>query len=109
MKTTDLNSSTISITVYPEAEQGSGAFDGGKITEIKPIPFPQERGGSRRIGPLLSGRWGGDGLEEPQVVAARDFAVLKTGADAELTLCTDEDLRVVNVMTPLRVDYPLQF
>ena len=263
MKTSGLNSSTVSITVYPEAEQGSGAFDGGKITEIKPIPFPQESGGSRRIGPLLywawatahgdgvigmhphqgfeimsyvfegsvghtdsagnssrvsaggaqvmqtgsgishqeemhgertdffqiwfepdlrqslrkqpvygdfedsdfphreedgvrikqviggdgpvlidapvqvedihlapgashslrlpahhalasvvvagSGRWGGDGLETLQEVSARDFAVLKTGEEVDVTLCSDDGLRVVNVITPLRVDYPLQF
>ena len=53
------------MTVYPPERQGSGAFDGGRITEIKPIPFPQESGGSRRIGPLLYWAWAtahGDGV-----------------------------------------------
>ncbi len=51
--------------VLPEMELGRGAFDGGKITEIKPIPFPQERGGSKRIGPLFYWAWAtarGDGV-----------------------------------------------
>jgi len=46
-------------------QQGSGSFDGGKITEIKPIPFPHERGGSGRVGPLLYWAWAsanGDGI-----------------------------------------------
>lgn len=53
------------MTVFPPEHQGSGAFDGGRITEIKPIPFPQESGGSRRIGPLLYWAWAtahGDGV-----------------------------------------------
>jgi redox-sensitive bicupin YhaK (pirin superfamily) len=56
---------TASMTVYPPERQGSGAFDGGRITEIKPIPFPQESGGSRRIGPLMYWAWAtahGDGV-----------------------------------------------
>lgn len=50
---------------YTPAQQGSGAFDGGKITEIKPIPFPQESGGAKRTGPLLYWAWAtasGDGI-----------------------------------------------
>ncbi len=53
------------VEIYPPEQQGSGAFDGGKITEIKPIPFPQESGGSRRVGPLLYWAWAsarGDGV-----------------------------------------------
>ena len=56
---------TASMTVYPPERQGSGAFDGGRITEIKPIPFPQENGGSQRIGPLMYWAWAtahGDGV-----------------------------------------------
>ncbi len=56
---------TITMTVYPPERQGSGAFDGGRITEIKPIPFPQEGGGSRRLGPLMYWAWAtaqGDGV-----------------------------------------------
>lgn len=50
---------------YGPEQQGTGAFDGGKITEIKPIPFPQEIGGSKRVGPLLYWAWAsakGDGI-----------------------------------------------
>jgi len=53
------------ISVWSPDRQGSGSFDGGKITEIKPIPFPQERGGSDRIGPLFYWAWAsarGDGV-----------------------------------------------
>lgn len=57
--------SSLSISVWTPDRQGTGAFDGGKITEIKPIPFPQERGGSNRIGPLFYWAWAsarGDGV-----------------------------------------------
>ncbi len=53
------------VTLYPENRQATGAFDGGKITEIKPIPFPHEYGGSDRIGPLFYWAWAsanGDGV-----------------------------------------------
>ncbi|MEM7144434.1 MAG: pirin family protein [Verrucomicrobiota bacterium] len=46
-------------------EQGSGAFDGGKITEIKPVPFPHEVGGLDAMGPLFYWAWAsakGDGV-----------------------------------------------
>lgn len=57
--------SNLSLTVWTPDRLGSGAFDGGKITEIKPIPFPQETGGSDRIGPLFYWAWAsarGDGV-----------------------------------------------
>lgn len=50
---------------YTPQEQGKGSFDSGKITEIKPIPFPRESGGAKRAGPLLYWAWAsarGDGL-----------------------------------------------
>jgi len=53
------------LDIYKPEQQGSGAFDGGKITEIKPIPFPQESGGAKRTGPLLYWAWAsakGDGI-----------------------------------------------
>lgn len=46
-------------------EQGSGVFDGGKITEIKPVPFPHEVGGLDAMGPLFYWAWAsakGDGV-----------------------------------------------
>jgi len=63
MKTNPTTSTAM--TVYPAQDQGKGAFDGGRITEIKPIPFPHEYGGSKRIGPLLYWAWAtahGDGV-----------------------------------------------
>ena len=38
-------------------QQGTGAFDGGRITEVKPIGFPHERSGAGRIGPLFYWAW----------------------------------------------------
>jgi len=53
------------LEIYTPEQQGTGSFDGGKITEIKPIPFPQETGGAKRTGPLLYWAWAsakGDGV-----------------------------------------------
>lgn len=58
-------SEMVRVRKYSVEEQGVGAFDGGRITESKPVPFPQETGGSRRIGPLLYWAWAtaeGDGV-----------------------------------------------
>ncbi len=64
MKTAPITAN-YSIDVYSPDEQGSGSFDGGKISEIKPIPFPHESGGANRTGPLLYWAWAsarGDGV-----------------------------------------------
>ncbi|MFZ3590378.1 pirin family protein [Bacillus sp. DJP31] len=45
------------IKVYPPDQQGTGAFDGGKITEQKPIGFPGEGSKVVRIGPLFYWAW----------------------------------------------------
>ena len=45
------------ITVYTTDRQGTGAFDGGKITEIKPIDFPGGTSEAMRIGPLFYWAW----------------------------------------------------
>tara|TARA_B100000686_G_scaffold353855_1_gene461140 strand:+ start:781 stop:1548 length:768 start_codon:yes stop_codon:yes gene_type:complete len=44
-------------TVYTTDRQGTGAFDGGKITEIKPIDFPGGTSEAARIGPLFYWAW----------------------------------------------------
>lgn len=46
------------LTVYGEAEQGVGFFDGGKFREQKPIGFPHEGGAVARVGPLFYWAWG---------------------------------------------------
>jgi redox-sensitive bicupin YhaK (pirin superfamily) len=45
------------ISVYTPAQQAIGAFDGGKITEQKPIGFPGEKSEVERIGPLFYWAW----------------------------------------------------
>ncbi len=54
-----MNSTTqsIEIQVYPPGRQARGAFDGGKIQEIKPIGFPGEGSAVRRLGPLFYWAW----------------------------------------------------
>ena len=47
----------LAITVYPPARQGRGAFDGGRITEFKPIGFPGDGAEVKRVGPLFYWAW----------------------------------------------------
>ncbi|MWV43409.1 pirin [Paenibacillus sp. HJL G12] len=43
--------------LYTPSMQGKGAFDGGKITEQKPIGFPGEGAVINRVGPLFYWAW----------------------------------------------------
>jgi len=43
--------------IYGQTLQGSGAFDGGKITEQKPIGFSGEGSVIKRVGPLFYWAW----------------------------------------------------
>jgi len=43
--------------VYPPAMQAIGTFDGGRITEQKPIGFPGEGSVIKRVGPLFYWAW----------------------------------------------------
>jgi redox-sensitive bicupin YhaK (pirin superfamily) len=45
------------ITIYTPKDQARGAFDGGKITEQKPIGFSGEGSVVKRIGPLFYWAW----------------------------------------------------
>ncbi|MBO8164018.1 MAG: pirin family protein [Brevibacillus sp.] len=45
------------VAVYPPARQATGSFDGGKITEQKPIGFPGEGSAVKRVGPLFYWSW----------------------------------------------------
>lgn len=47
----------MNIRVYSPTEQASGSFDGGTITEQKPIGFPGEGSAVTRIGPLFYWAW----------------------------------------------------
>lgn len=53
----------MNITLYPPAKQAKGAFDGGKITELKPIGFPGEGSNVKRIGPLFYWAWAHSAVE----------------------------------------------
>ncbi|MCY9513915.1 pirin family protein [Paenibacillus apiarius] len=45
------------LRILPPAEQGSGEFDGGAITEQKPIGFSGEGSAIHRLGPLFYWAW----------------------------------------------------
>ena len=45
------------ITIYPPEDQGTGAFDGGRITETKPLGFPGEGPEVPHTGPLFYWAW----------------------------------------------------
>ncbi len=45
------------IAIYKPEQQGTGGFDGGKITEQKPIGFPGESSEVKRVGPLFYWAW----------------------------------------------------
>lgn len=45
------------IRIYGTDQQAAGAFDGGRITETKPIGFPGEGSVVDRIGPLFYWAW----------------------------------------------------
>ena len=47
----------LEINIYPPGAQAVGQFDGGRITEIKPIGFPQDGPGPRNLGPLFYWAW----------------------------------------------------
>ena len=45
------------ITIYPPEDQGTGAFDRGRITETKPLGFPGEGPEVPHTGPLFYWAW----------------------------------------------------
>ncbi|MFN7250198.1 MAG: pirin family protein [Anaerobacillus sp.] len=47
----------MNIQVYKPSQQAIGQFDGGKITEQKPIGFPGEGSHVKRVGPLFYWAW----------------------------------------------------
>jgi len=51
------NTTALDIKVYPPEAQGVGQFDGGRITEIKPIGFPGEGPDIQNTGPLFYWAW----------------------------------------------------
>ncbi len=51
------NITAAEIKIYPPESQVVGQFDGGRITEIKPIPFPGEGPKLENMGPLFYWAW----------------------------------------------------
>jgi quercetin 2,3-dioxygenase len=49
--------SALDFKIYPPDAQTIGQFDGGRITEIKPIGFPQEGQNLKHLGPLFYWAW----------------------------------------------------
>ena len=71
----------LDITIYPPEAQGVGQFDGGRITEIKPIGFPQDGPVSPHLGPLFYWAWatakgyGKIGLHPHQAFEIMSYAI----------------------------------
>ena len=51
------NQTVLDFKIYPPEAQGVGQFDGGRITEIKPIGFPHEGPEIKNLGPLFYWAW----------------------------------------------------
>ena len=73
------------ITVYPPELQGRGSFDGGKITEIKPIGFPHEGSAVRRVGPLFYWAWAvSNGYAKIVLHPHRSFEIMSYVLEGEI-------------------------
>ncbi|MCZ6512441.1 MAG: pirin family protein [Nitrospinae bacterium] len=53
----NVKTKALEINIFPPEVQGVGQFDGGRITEIKPIGFPGEGPEVRHTGPLFYWAW----------------------------------------------------
>lgn len=51
------NKTDLEIKIYPPEVQGVGQFDGGRITETKPVGFPHEGPEIKNLGPLFYWAW----------------------------------------------------
>ena len=49
--------SVLDFKIYPPEMQAVGQFDGGRITEIKPVAFPHEGPKVQNLGPLFYWAW----------------------------------------------------
>ena len=56
-KSESTKQAALDLTVYPAEQQGTGSFDNGRITEIKPIGFPGDKSAVSRVGPLFYWAW----------------------------------------------------
>jgi len=71
----------LEISIYPPEAQAVGQFDGGRITEIKPIGFPQDGPAPRHLGPLFYWAWatakgyGRIGLHPHQAFEIMSYAI----------------------------------
>ncbi|MBT3366533.1 MAG: pirin [Nitrospina sp.] len=51
------NKAALNFKIYPPEAQAVGQFDGGRITEVKPIGFPHEGPPIKNLGPLFYWAW----------------------------------------------------
>ncbi len=51
------NNAVLDFKIYPPETQAVGQFDGGRITEIKPVGFPHEGPFIKNLGPLFYWAW----------------------------------------------------
>lgn len=83
--------------VYTPAMQAVGEFDGGKITEQKPIGFPREGSVVKRVGPLFYWAWavstggGAIGLHPHQGFEIMTYVVKGSSVHGD-TLGTDSEV-----------------
>ena len=73
------------IQVYPPEVQGRGAFDGGRITEIKPIGFPHEGPMPPNLGPLFYWAWAvADGYGKIALHPHKAFEIMSYALKGEI-------------------------
>jgi hypothetical protein len=77
--------SSFEVNIYPPEAQGVGAFDGGRITEIKPIGFPYEGPTVAHVGPLFYWAWASaNGYGKIALHPHKGFEILSYVIDGEI-------------------------
>lgn len=73
------------IRLYPPEAQGRGVFDGGRITEIKPIGFPHEGPMPPHLGPLFYWAWAvADGYGKIALHPHKAFEIMSYALKGEI-------------------------
>lgn len=84
-ETESTKQAALDLTVYPADQQGTGSFDNGRITEIKPIGFPGDKSAVSRVGPLFYWAWASShGEAEIALHPHRGFEILSYVLAGEL-------------------------
>lgn len=76
---------SLGITIYPPDVQGIGEFDGGRITEIKPLGFPGEGPDVPHTGPLFYWAWAtAKGYGKISLHPHRAFEIMSYALEGEI-------------------------